>query len=123
VEDIENRECVCALNLGNQVIPVIGINDVFDNGHSQLKIDKHGLLPIIIISYADKEIGLIVDQILGKQGIVLKSLEKNYKSIQGLSGAAILGDGSIILVIDILKMIQIYSEQNKISNIKEVEYK
>lgn len=119
-KDIENRECVCALNLGNRVIPVIGINDVLDNGQSQLKVDKHGLVPIIVISYAEKEVGLIVDRILGKQEIVLKSLEKNYRSIQGLSGAAILGDGSIILVIDTLRMIQIYSEQNKMSSIKEV---
>ena len=120
-KEIENRECVRAVKLDDQIIPVIGLNDALENQHNPLPKGKYGLIPIIIISYKDKEIGLIVDKILGKQEIVLKSLEKNYKSIQGLSGAAILGDGSVILVIDTIKVIQIYKETNKIFNAKTEE--
>lgn len=120
-KDIENRECVHAINLGDKIIPVVGLNDALSNQHSPLPKYKHGLIPIIIISYKDKEIGLIVNEILGKQEIVLKSLENNYKSIQGLSGAAILGDGSIILIVDTIKMIQIYKEEDQILNQKRIE--
>lgn len=116
--NIENRECVHAINWGDQIIPVIGLNDALENQLSPLPKCKHDLIPIIIISYKDKEIGLIVDKILGKQEIVLKSLENNYKSIKGLSGAAVLGDGSIILVIDTITMIQLYKEENQILNPK-----
>ena len=117
-KDIENRECVRAVNLGGRIIPVLGLNDALESKHSPLSRGRYGLVSIVIISYKEKEIGLIVDDILGKQEIVLKSLENNYKSIQGLSGAAILGDGSIILVIDTIKMIQIYREDNPVPGLK-----
>lgn len=109
---IENRECVKAVYWGGRIVPVIGLSDVLDNRNNPLPTCKYGLIPIVLISYEDRELGLIVDRVLGKQEIVLKSLENNYKSIQGLSGAAILGDGSVILVIDTLKVIHIYKEHN-----------
>lgn len=115
-DQIENRECVRVINWGEQIVPVIALNDALDNRRNPLPECKYGLIPIVILSYKDKQIGLIVDKILGKQEIVLKSLEHNYKSIQGLSGAAILGDGSIILVIDTMKVIQIYKDRNQTLN-------
>jgi two-component system chemotaxis sensor kinase CheA len=51
-----------------------------------------------------------VDRILGKQEIVLKPLEENFKTIRGISGAAILGDGSVILVADTIEVIHLLKE-------------
>ncbi|HDQ46319.1 MAG TPA: chemotaxis protein CheA [bacterium] len=114
--EIEHFKCTNVLNLNDRIVPIAGLSNVFENDHRDYKAGKQGLVPIIILSYADKEVGLIVDQIIGKQEVVLKSLEKNYKSIRGLSGAAILGDGNIILVVDTMKTIQIFKEQKRIKD-------
>lgn len=109
-EQIQDRECVKAVQHGNRIIPVIGLQAILDNEEDLIPVDVHGEVRVIIVSYKDRELGLIVDNILGKQEIVLKSLEENYRSVRGLSGAAILGDGNVILVMDILGVIQILKE-------------
>ena len=92
-------------------MPVINLYTLLNEGReSDIPVDAHGEVRVIIVAYRDKEIGLIVDDILGKQEIVLKSLEENFRSVRGISGAAILGDGQVVLVIDILSMIQIFKE-------------
>ena len=56
----------------------------------------------------------MVDKILGKQEIVLKPLETHYRAVRGLSGAAVLGDGTVILVVDIVGIIQIIREMERL---------
>jgi len=46
-------------------------------------------------------LGLIVDELIGIQEVVLKSLEKNFRAVRGLSGASILGDGRVSLILDV----------------------
>ncbi len=45
--------------------------------------------------------GLFVDDLLGQQQVVIKSLEANYRRVEGVSGATILGDGSVALILDV----------------------
>jgi len=45
--------------------------------------------------------GVVVDELLGQQQVVIKSLEENYKKVEGISGATILGDGTVALIVDI----------------------
>jgi two-component system chemotaxis sensor kinase CheA len=56
---------------------------------------------IVIVQNGETTIGLLVDQLIGLQEVVLKSLEKNFRSIPGLSGASILGDGRVSLILDL----------------------
>ena len=55
--------------------------------------------------------GLLVDQLIGMQEVVLKSLEKNFRSILGLSGASILGDGRVSLILDLDAVIDMVARQ------------
>ena len=71
------------------------------------------------MGYGNRKIGLIVDHLEGKQEIVIKSLEQNYATVEGLSGASILGDGSICLILDIASMInRVISEQDRLSRMQ-----
>ena len=45
--------------------------------------------------------GLFVDDLLGQQQVVIKSLETNFRQVQGISGATILGDGTVALIMDL----------------------
>jgi len=61
----------------------------------------------VIVNYNSRKLGFIVDELIGKHETVIKTLEKNYKNIKGLTGASIMGDGTIILVLDIGGLIDI----------------
>jgi two-component system, chemotaxis family, sensor kinase CheA len=58
-------------------------------------------LRVVIVQNGEVTIGLLVNQLIGMQEVVLKSLEKNFRSISGLSGASILGDGRVSLILDV----------------------
>ena len=56
---------------------------------------------VVVVQNGETTIGLLVDQLIGMQEIVLKSLEKNFRPVPSLSGASILGDGRVSLILDI----------------------
>jgi len=89
--------------LRDEYIPILRLYDLFSmtSGTTQL---EQGIL--VIVEGDGKKMGLFVDELLSQQQIVIKSLEKNYKKIQGISGATILGDGSVALILDVAGLIQ-----------------
>jgi two-component system, chemotaxis family, sensor kinase CheA len=58
-------------------------------------------LALVVAQNGETTIGLLVDHLIGMQEIVLKSLEKNFRPVPSLSGASILGDGRVSLILDI----------------------
>lgn len=56
---------------------------------------------VVIIESVSKRFGVLVDDILGEQQAVIKSLEQNYQKVEGIAGATILGDGTVSLILDI----------------------
>jgi two-component system chemotaxis sensor kinase CheA len=62
-----------------------------------------------------------VDELLGQQQVVIKSLETNFRQIEGISGATILGDGTIALIIDVPGLIMGYFESLKAQESKRAE--
>jgi two-component system chemotaxis sensor kinase CheA len=60
---------------------------------------------VIVVQNEGEKICLLVDQILGQQQAVIKSLEDNYTYVEGMSGAAILGDGNVAMILDIATII------------------
>ncbi|GAL87638.1 chemotaxis protein CheA [Sporocytophaga myxococcoides] len=69
---------------------------------------------IVMIKSDDKKIGLTIDAIVGQYQAVLKPLGKLYKNIEIISGASILGDGTVALVLDTNKIIKEYSDSKMI---------
>ncbi len=58
-------------------------------------------LVVVVETEAGDRVGLVVDELLGQQQVVIKSLETNYRPIQGVAGATILGDGKVALILDV----------------------
>ena len=69
-------------------------------------------LYVVIIGLGDKQVGLTVDRLIGEQEVVIKTLGKFVGDIQGLSGATILGDGRVALIVDINGLIN-YAVESK----------
>lgn len=55
---------------------------------------------IVVVTTHGKRVGLVIDDVLGQQQVVIKPLDKNYRNIDGISGATIMNDGSVALIID-----------------------
>ena len=66
---------------------------------------------MVVVQNGETTIGLLVDELIGMQEVVLKSLEKNFRSIPGLSGASILGDGRVSLILDLDAVIDMVARQ------------
>ena len=81
--------------------------------HSLFRVDPRaralheGL--VVVVEGNGRRVGLFVDDLLGQQQVVIKSLEANYGHIEGVSGATILGDGSVALILDVPGLIHIAS--------------
>ena len=56
---------------------------------------------LVVVEAEGRRAGLLVDDLLGQQQVVIKSLETNFRQIEGISGATILGDGTIALIVDV----------------------
>jgi two-component system chemotaxis sensor kinase CheA len=79
-------------------VPVIRLHELFGVEPRTRELDE-GL--IVIVEGEGRRVGLFVDDLLGQQQVVIKSLETNYGHIDGVSGATILGDGSVALILDL----------------------
>jgi two-component system chemotaxis sensor kinase CheA len=94
--------------LRDEYIPILRLYSLFDVTPGTTQLDQ-GLL--VIVEGDGQKIGLFVDELLSQQQIVIKSLETNYKQIQGISGATILGDGSVALILDIAGLISLFHRE------------
>jgi two-component system chemotaxis sensor kinase CheA len=63
-------------------------------------------LTLVIVGEPHQELALGVDQVLGQQDIVIKSLAENYRNVPGIAGASILGDGRVSLILDVPALIE-----------------
>ena len=91
------------LMLRDEFIPIIRLHKFFNINSKYTDIDK-GML--IVTKVANIKTAIFVDDFLNQEQIVVKSLEKNYKKIDGISAATIRGDGNIGLILDIMNIIE-----------------
>jgi two-component system chemotaxis sensor kinase CheA len=64
---------------------------------------------VVIVEHQGRKYGLVVDELIGQLQVVMKSLESNYQRVEGISGATILGDGRIAMIIDIAGLVRLAS--------------
>jgi len=95
--------------LRDEYIPIVSLSHLFNTGDHIKETDLSGKL-LVIVEWADKRMGLMVDDLLGQQQVVIKSLETNYERVPGLSGATILGDGTVSLILDISGLMDMSSK-------------
>jgi two-component system chemotaxis sensor kinase CheA len=95
-------------HLRDEYLPIVKLCDQFglepDNRDSE-----DGLL--VIVEADGKRVGLLVDDLLAQQQVVIKSLEANYNAVSAIAGATILGDGAVALIIDVPDLIRSATER------------
>ncbi|MCR4586198.1 MAG: chemotaxis protein CheA [Lachnospiraceae bacterium] len=94
VKTVQSKEVI---NLRGNVIPLVRLDEVLDIESTR---DPAASMVVVIAKKGDKLAGLVVDELIGQQEIVIKSLGKYINKCKFISGATILGDGEIALIID-----------------------
>lgn len=102
IEDITDQDVKLVgakevINLRGNVIPLIRLNEILDIESSRVEGSN---LIVIIVKKGDSLAGVVVDELMGQQEIVIKSLGKYINSDRMISGATILGDGEVALILD-----------------------
>lgn len=88
----------------DEYIPIIRLSHLFNLDRSVRELGE-GLL--VIVDSDSGKIGILVDDLLSQQQVVIKSLEANFQRVEGISGATILGDGTVSLIVDVGGLIKL----------------
>ncbi len=94
--------------LRDEYLPIIRLHEVFEITPVNTEL-VNGLL--VVVEGDGQQAGIFVDDLLGQQQVVIKSLETNYKKVEGLSGATILGDGTVALILDVAGLVTLSRER------------
>jgi len=92
--DVRGRK---AITLRGEVLGIISLAEMLD---MPSHMDQEEVLSVVVIHDNDRRLGLVVDRLLERQEIVIKPLSAYLGDLKGISGATIMGDGSVILILD-----------------------
>ncbi|MEM9173288.1 MAG: chemotaxis protein CheA [Pseudomonadota bacterium] len=91
--------------LRDQYLPILRLNELFGVDARSNRVED-GLL--VVVEANSQRVGILVDDLKEQQQVVIKSLEDNYRQMPGISGATILGDGKVALILDVPGLIQMF---------------
>lgn len=90
------------LNLRGDLVPFLRLHEVFGT-----RADAEPFQKVVIVSTGDMRVGLVVDQVIGDHQTVIKSLSKLHADVESFSGATILGDGAVALILDVAHLVEV----------------
>jgi two-component system chemotaxis sensor kinase CheA len=97
------------VHVRGEYLPIISLHSLF-NQHTDITDPTQGVL--VLLEADGKKSALFVDRLVGQQQVVIKSLETNYRKVPGISGATIMGDGCVALILDVSALIQMGQNTN-----------
>ena len=100
-EDVRNAHGRNLATVRDQIVPYIPLRERFLIRDEQPEIEQ-----IVVTQVGGTRVGFVVDHVIGEHQTVIKSLGKMYKDVRGLSGATILGDGCVALILDIPQLVR-----------------
>ncbi|NNK02340.1 MAG: chemotaxis protein CheA [Desulfatitalea sp.] len=108
--DVFTLEDMEVYDLRETNLPLIRLARIFKIADTQTDAKEHF---IVVVRTGNRQVGLIVDQLQGKEDVVIKPLEDYLQEKSGFCGATILGDGSISLILDVAEVFHMSMLQNK----------
>jgi two-component system chemotaxis sensor kinase CheA len=112
IETIENTEVI---RLRDKVIPLLRLSEIFHIEEKEK--DENQKFYAVIVTDGVKEAGIVVDSLIGESSIVIKPFEEASMETDGISGATILGDGRVSLILDVSTLIQYALERKRMARI------
>tara|TARA_B100000446_G_scaffold46105_3_gene42171 strand:- start:10490 stop:13072 length:2583 start_codon:yes stop_codon:yes gene_type:complete len=90
--------------LRDEYVPIIQLHEIFNIDADTNSLDE---ALMVVVEYDGEKVGVVVDDLQAQQQVVIKSLEQNYQRVEGISGATILGDGTVALILDIPGLVKL----------------
>jgi two-component system chemotaxis sensor kinase CheA len=100
-EEVQRTHGRNMLNIRGQIVPYISLRERFQVHGEQPAIEQ-----IVINEANGQRIGIVVDRVIGQHQIVIKTMSKMYRDVDEVSGATILGDGTVALILDIARLVR-----------------
>jgi two-component system chemotaxis sensor kinase CheA len=100
-KDINNAHGRNLVNIRGNIVPYISLRERFEINSTRPDIEQ-----IVVANINGGRIGFVVDNVFGQHQTVLKTLGRYYRDVEGVSGATILGDGTVALILDIRKLVE-----------------
>ncbi|ABR48850.1 CheA signal transduction histidine kinase [Alkaliphilus metalliredigens QYMF] len=94
IRKVQNNEIIL---YRNETLPILRLSNLLGASNADIEEDE---ATVVIVKKGDKTVGLVVNELIGQQEIVIKSLGKFLGNVQGVAGATILGNGTVALIID-----------------------
>ncbi len=89
------------INIRGQIVPFVEMRQRF-----QIEGERPAIEQIVINAVDGHRVGIVVDRVIGEHQIVIKTMSRLYRQVQEISGASILGDGSVALILDVAKLME-----------------
>jgi two-component system chemotaxis sensor kinase CheA len=103
IHEVENYE---VLQLRNQVLPLLRLG-----ARPEAGTDSHGRkIFVLVTSIGDRKFGLLVDSLVGEEELVIKALDDNSISTDLVGGASILGDGRVVLILNLNALVERFTQ-------------
>ncbi len=106
VEDDVRSRGRSLLSVRESLVPFLRLREVFQTGTQPERFQK-----VVVVSTGSERVGLVVDQIIGDHQTVIKAMSKLHEDIAMFSGATILGDGSVALILDVQHLVAVGQNQ------------
>ncbi|WP_426193264.1 chemotaxis protein CheA [Massilia sp. DWR3-1-1] len=106
IKDIANRGTV--VKVRGEYLPLVSLYQMFDIV-PRYTAPTEGI--VVILEADGKKAALFIDELVGQQQVVVKNLESNYRKVSGISGATILGDGGVSLILDVPALMRASRQQ------------
>ncbi|MGH1371901.1 MAG: chemotaxis protein CheW [Cellvibrionaceae bacterium] len=90
--------------LRDEYVPIIQLHQIFNVQAESTSLDE---ALMVVVECDGEKVGVVVDDLQAQQQVVIKSLEQNYQRVEGISGATILGDGTVALILDIPGLVKL----------------
>ncbi len=106
--DLSTVRGVRAARVRGRIVPIVELEQLLNwSSANDRPAEKRGEWTLVIVGSANNEIGLAVQDVLGEEDIVIKSLAENYRNVEGLAGASILGNGRVSLILDVPTLVEL----------------
>ena len=98
--------------LRNEVLALVNLGTALQDEKAERSTELQAGYPIVVVDFEGKKIGLEVERIHGTREVVIKSLSRHFREVEGLIGASILGNGKIALIVDVETLINLHHHHN-----------
>jgi len=97
------------INLRGEVLPYLHLGNYFHNRKTRANDNRESL---VVVRFGQSKVGFVVDELHGEHQTVIKPLGKVFESLKGITGATVLGDGNVALILDVQGLMQIAIKEN-----------